>query len=59
MNLREKGIVERLAVKGRHRMISVMLLTQYYKSISPMIRTNNNLSIFFNLGNSQENEKVA
>jgi hypothetical protein len=48
----------RLAVEGRHHMISIMLMTQDPKAISPKVRDNTDVAIIFNQKTFRNKESI-
>lgn len=57
-NIHKDPTLIRLAVEGRHHMISVVLLTQDTKAISPCIRDNADVAIIFNMKTDRNKEAV-
>lgn len=52
------GVIESVAVRGRHYNISVIMISQLYKKISVPMRVNSTNSIFFRIRNRNELEKI-
>ena len=52
------GILERLYIRGRHANISSFVLTQYYRLLSPTIRTNATLIAIFRLRNIKDRTAI-
>ena len=59
MNPRRLGVLESIAVRGRHANVSIIIITQMYMALSPPIRNNATNSIFFRIRNGDELEKLA
>ena len=52
------GILERLYLRGRHILCSVFVLTQYYRLLSPAIRTNATVLACFRMRNIKDLEAI-
>lgn len=52
------GILERLYIRGRHANCSTFVLTQYYRLLSPTIRTNATLIAVFRLRNIKDKQAI-
>jgi hypothetical protein len=52
------GSLERLFLRGRHYNASVLVLTQYYKLLSPSIRTNAMALVVFRLRSGADKEAI-
>ena len=52
------GILERLYLSGRHILTTVLVLTQYYRLLSPAIRTNATLLACFRMRNIKDLEAI-
>ena len=52
------GILERLYLRGRHILCSVFVLTQYYRLLSPAIRTNATALAVFRMRNIKDLEAI-
>ena len=59
MNPHKMGVIESIAVRGRHANVSIIIITQQYMALSPAVRNNATNSIFFRIRNADELEKVA
>ncbi len=52
------GLLERLYLRGRHIMCSTFVLTQYYRLLSPAIRTNATLLATFRMRNQKDLDAI-
>ena len=52
------GVLERLYLRGRHINVSVFVLTQYYRLLSPAIRTNATCLACFRMRNVKDLEAI-
>jgi hypothetical protein len=59
MNARRMGTLDRIAVRGRHCKVSIIILTQQYLALSPPVRNNTTNMIMFRVRNGDEMEKIA
>lgn len=58
MKVQKIDILERIAVRGRHVGISVLIISQLYKKISNPIRVNSTNMIFYRVQNQGELKKI-
>lgn len=59
MSPHKMGVLENIAVRGRHANVSIIIITQQYMALSPSVRNNATNSVFFRIRNGDELEKVA
>lgn len=59
MNPHRMGVIENIAVRGRHANVSIIIITQQYMALSPSVRNNATNSVFFRIRNGDELEKIA
>jgi len=52
------GVLERLYLRGRHICVSVFVLTQYYRLLSPAIRTNATCLAVFRMRNVKDLDAI-
>lgn len=57
-NIHDDPTLVRLAVEGRHHIISVVLLTQDPKAIGPKVRDNTDATIVFNMKTERNKESI-
>lgn len=59
MNPHRMGVLEAVAVRGRHANVSIVIISQQYMALSAAVRNNATNSIFFRIRNGDELEKIA
>lgn len=59
MNPRRMGVLESLAVRGRHFNISLIIISQQYLALSPSVRNNTTNMCIFRVRNGDEMEKIT
>ena len=59
MNRNKLGPIEKIAVRGRHVHVSIIVISQQYMSLSASVRNNTTNMIVFRVRNGDEMEKIA
>lgn len=59
MNPNKIGVLESIAVRGRHSNVSIIIITQQYMKLSPPIRNNTTNLIVFRIRNKNELAKIT
>lgn len=59
MHAQQMGVLEGIAVRGRHYNISIIVISQLYKKLSSPMRVNSTNLVFFRIRNRNELEKVT
>ena len=59
MNRNKLGPIEKIAVRGRHVNVSIIVISQQYMSLSASVRNNTTNMIVFRVRNGDEMEKIA
>jgi len=59
VNNKKSSAINKLFFKGRHFSISVVVITQKYKAVNPLLRQNALLHIFFRPNNNQELDAIV
>lgn len=59
MNRNKLGPIEKIAVRGRHVFVSIIVISQQYMSLSASVRNNTTNMIVFRVRNGDEMEKIA
>ena len=59
MHRSKLGPIEKIAVRGRHVHVSIIIISQQYMSLSASVRNNTTNMIIFRVRNGDEMEKIA
>jgi hypothetical protein len=59
MNPHKLGTLDKIAVRGRHMKVSIIILTQQYMALSPPVRNNTTNQVIFRVRNRKEFETIA
>lgn len=59
MNPHRMGVLESIAVRGRHANVSLIIITQQYMALTSAVRNNSTNTVVFRIRNGDELEKVA